>query len=91
MKGSWRSWLTLLEGCLLVALGVRLLQSADLLVSGTAGLSLLVSDLLPISFGIAFFVIKMVLGLRVSEEEEYEGVDVSECGMEAYPEFAGAK
>ena len=40
---------------------------------------------------IAFFVIKMVLGLRVSEEEEYEGVDVSECGMEAYPEFAGAK
>ncbi|MBM28218.1 MAG: ammonium transporter [Halieaceae bacterium] len=40
---------------------------------------------------IAFFVIKLVLGLRVSEEEEYEGVDVSECGMEAYPEFAGAK
>ena len=37
---------------------------------------------------IAFFVIKMVMGLRVSEEEEYEGVDVSECGMEAYPEFA---
>ena len=40
---------------------------------------------------IAFFVIKMVLGLRVSEEEEYEGADLSECGMEAYPEFAGAK
>jgi len=40
---------------------------------------------------ITFFAIKMVLGLRVSEEEEYEGVDVSECGMEAYPEFAGAK
>ena len=40
---------------------------------------------------IAFFAIKMVLGLRVSEEEEYEGVDVSECGMEAYPEFAAAK
>ena len=37
---------------------------------------------------VAFFVIKMVMGLRVSEEEEYEGVDVSECGMEAYPEFA---
>ena len=40
---------------------------------------------------ITFFVIKMVLGLRVSEEEEYEGSDLSECGMEAYPEFAGAK
>ena len=37
---------------------------------------------------IAFFAIKMVLGLRVSEEEEYEGADISECGLEAYPEFA---
>ncbi|NDA14760.1 MAG: ammonium transporter [Gammaproteobacteria bacterium] len=31
--------------------------------------------------------IKAVVGLRVSEEEEYRGVDVSECGLEAYPEF----
>ena len=37
------------------------------------------------------FVIKMVMGLRVSEEEEYEGADLSECGMEAYPEFAAVK
>ena len=44
-----------------------------------------------VTSAIAFFVIKMVIGLRVSEEEEYEGVDVSECGMEAYPEFAGVK
>jgi Amt family ammonium transporter len=36
---------------------------------------------------IAWGVIKAVIGLRVSEEEEYEGVDLSECGMEAYPEF----
>ncbi|MFT5709648.1 MAG: Amt family ammonium transporter [Halioglobus sp.] len=34
-----------------------------------------------------FGIIKMVMGLRVTEEEEYEGVDLSECGMEAYPEF----
>ncbi len=34
-----------------------------------------------------WFVIKMVMGLRVSAEEEYEGVDISECGLEAYPEF----
>jgi Amt family ammonium transporter len=32
-------------------------------------------------------VLKMVIGIRVTEEEEYEGVDLSECGMEAYPEF----
>lgn len=31
--------------------------------------------------------IKLTFGLRVSEEEEYEGVDISECGIEAYPEF----
>ena len=32
-------------------------------------------------------ILKAVIGIRVSEEEEYEGVDLSECGMEAYPEF----
>ncbi|MFT7372687.1 MAG: Amt family ammonium transporter [Oleiphilaceae bacterium] len=32
-------------------------------------------------------IIKAVMGLRVSAEEEYEGVDITECGMEAYPEF----
>ncbi|HDZ37273.1 MAG TPA: ammonium transporter [Marinobacter sp.] len=36
-------------------------------------------------------IIKAVMGLRVSEEEEYEGVDISECGMEAYPEFVTGK
>ena len=45
-------------------------------------------------FGTSFalwFVIKKTLGIRVSEEEEYEGVDISECGLEAYPEFAAAE
>jgi len=36
-------------------------------------------------------ILKAVLGLRVSEEEEFEGVDLAECGMEAYPEFTTAK
>ena len=36
-------------------------------------------------------IIKAVIGLRVSKEEEYEGVDIAECGMEAYPEFKGGK
>ncbi|MCB1700997.1 MAG: ammonium transporter [Pseudomonadales bacterium] len=36
---------------------------------------------------IVWFAIKLVMGIRVTEEEEYEGVDLSECGMEAYPEF----
>ncbi|SFK03260.1 ammonium transporter [Methylophaga sulfidovorans] len=36
---------------------------------------------------IVWAILKAVMGLRVSEEEEYEGVDYVECGMEAYPEF----
>lgn len=36
---------------------------------------------------IVWGVLKAVMGIRVSEEEEYEGVDISECGQEAYPEF----
>jgi len=36
---------------------------------------------------IVWMIIKMIMGVRVTEEEEYEGVDIAECGMEAYPEF----
>ena len=36
---------------------------------------------------VTWMVLKAIMGLRVSEEEEYEGVDLTECGMEAYPEF----
>ena len=41
-------------------------------------------------FGASFIVwyaIKAVMGIRVSEEDEYEGMDLVDCGMEAYPEF----
>ena len=36
---------------------------------------------------IVWGIIKVAMGIRVSEQAEYEGVDVSECGIEAYPEF----
>jgi Amt family ammonium transporter len=36
---------------------------------------------------IVWYVLKLVMGIRVTEEQEFEGVDFSECGMEAYPEF----
>jgi Amt family ammonium transporter len=39
---------------------------------------------------LAWYVIRLVMGIRVSAEEEYEGVDLAECGMEAYPEFTNA-
>ncbi len=40
-----------------------------------------------VTSGIVWFALKLVMGIRVSPEEEFEGVDMSECGMEAYPEF----
>lgn len=36
---------------------------------------------------VVWLIIKFTIGVRVSEEEEFEGVDISECGLEAYPEF----
>lgn len=38
------------------------------------------------SFGV-WALIKMTVGIRVSEEDEYLGGDIAECGLEAYPEF----
>ena len=40
---------------------------------------------------IVFFAIKMAMGLRVTDDEELAGVDASECGLEAYPEFSALK
>ncbi|PKM22705.1 MAG: ammonium transporter [Gammaproteobacteria bacterium HGW-Gammaproteobacteria-14] len=40
---------------------------------------------------IVWGILKATVGIRVSEEEEYGGVDLSECGMEAYPEFVSSK
>ena len=36
---------------------------------------------------VTWLIIKAVMGIRVSEEEEMEGCDISECGLDAYPEF----
>ena len=35
--------------------------------------------------------LKAVIGIRVTEEEEFDGVDMSECGLEAYPDFTGGR
>ncbi len=36
---------------------------------------------------VTWMVIKVIMGLRISEEEEMAGADYAECGLEAYPEF----
>ena len=42
-----------------------------------------------ISFGV-WHLIRVTVGIRVTAEEELEGLDVGEHGMSAYPEFAVA-
>ena len=42
-----------------------------------------------VTAGLTWFILKSTVGIRVSEEEEAEGVDIGECGLEAYPEFIG--
>ena len=44
-----------------------------------------------VASSVVWLILKSTMGIRVSEEEEYEGVDISECGIEAYPEFASSK
>jgi len=40
-----------------------------------------------VASGVVWFILNMIMGLRVDEEAEINGLDVSELGMEAYPEF----
>ena len=40
---------------------------------------------------IVWGILRATIGIRVSEEEEYEGMDRAECGLDAYPEFVIAR
>ena len=41
-----------------------------------------------VASAVVWFILKLVMGIRVSEEEEVAGLDMGELGMEAYPEFS---
>jgi Amt family ammonium transporter len=71
-------------------LAVVLSNEEATLIAQLTGLGTILAWTLVTSL-ITWGIIKMVIGIRVSEEEEYEGVDLGECGMEAYPEFVGSK
>jgi Amt family ammonium transporter len=40
-----------------------------------------------VASGIVWYILKLTMGIRVSEKEEHEGLDLHETGLEAYPEF----
>jgi ammonium transporter, Amt family len=67
-----------------------LLSNGDATVSGQLiGLAVIFSWVFLASL-LVWFILKKTVGIRVSEQEEYEGVDLHECGLEAYPEFTKA-
>lgn len=41
-----------------------------------------------VASGVVWFILKVTLGIRVTEEDEINGLDMAEMGMEAYPEFS---
>lgn len=66
-----------------------LLSDADATFGGQLTGLLVIFVWVFVTSSIVWFALKMVFGIRVSEAEEFEGVDMAECGMEAYPEFTG--
>jgi len=56
------------------------------LIAQLTGIAVIFAWVFGTSF-VTWLIIKAVMGIRVSEEEELEGCDLSECGLDAYPEF----
>ncbi|MDC0737602.1 ammonium transporter [Cognatishimia sp. SS12] len=56
---------------------------------GTQLYSIVVVGLFTIvTSGVVWFILKATMGIRVTEEDEINGLDMAELGMEAYPEFS---
>jgi len=65
-----------------------LLSNPDATVFGQlAGLAVIFAFVFIASL-IVWAILKLVMGIRLSEEDEYIGADISECGLESYPEFS---
>ncbi|MDG4869901.1 ammonium transporter, partial [Guyparkeria sp. 1SP6A2] len=40
---------------------------------------------------VVWAILKATIGIRVTEEEEMQGMDIHDCGVDAYPEFVTLK
>ena len=49
---------------------------------------IIVGAFVVITTSVMWFLLKATLGIRVEEEDEINGLDMAELGMEAYPEFS---
>jgi ammonium transporter, Amt family len=84
VHGVCGAWGTIAVG-LFPALGFKLYAGAEAsLTTQLTGVGMAFLWAFPVSFAI-FYALKMTIGLRVSEQEEMEGLDIHEHGMLAYP------
>lgn len=67
------------------------LSNADATITGQLlGAAVIFAWVFSSSF-VVWYVLKVTMGIRVTEEEEYNGMDASDCGIDAYPEFVSLK
>ncbi len=71
-------------------LAVLLSNDEATLLGQLAGLAAIFAFVFVASL-IVWAVIKAAMGIRVDEEDEFSGLDMAECGMEAYPEFVSTR
>jgi Amt family ammonium transporter len=50
------------------------------------GIVVVATIVFPIAYAI-IYIINKFFSLRAEDEEQLQGIDATECGMEAYPEF----
>ncbi|MPY23477.1 ammonium transporter [Shewanella sp. YLB-07] len=67
------------------------LSNADATVLGQLyGAGVIFAWVFSASF-VVWYVLKLTMGIRVTEEDEYKGMDAADCGIDAYPEFVSVK
>ena len=64
-----------------------LFTNSDATLYGQVASIIIVGVFMVVTSGVVWLILKAVMGIRVSEEEEMDGLDKSEIGIEAYPEF----
>ena len=67
-----------------LAVGI-FIDSVDIMTQ-LKGIAVVGAIVFPLSF-VIIFIINKIFTLRVGDEEQLEGIDYTECGMESYPEF----
>lgn len=76
-------WIAILTGTFLTAQGIFFLQSANLITGGTAGLALLLSQLMPFTFGICYFLTNVPFYILAWQRYGYHFAlnSVISCGL----------